>query len=373
VLHVCQPVDGGVARYVADVCADQLSRGWQVGLACPSSELARQLGTDADWWCWPATRSPDLVTLAQIASLARIVADVAPDVVHLHSAKAGLAGRLTLRGHRPTIFSPHGWSWLAVSGATAKLTVRWERLAARWTQLLVCVGREEYERGLAVGIDAPMSVVRNGVDLGVFVPATDADRSAARARLNLDNDAPLVVCPGRVTQQKGQDVLLAAWPRIRAACPTARLAIVGDGDPSLLTGLRTAHHGNDGTDFAPATSDIRPWLAAADVIALPSRWEGLPLVALEAAATGRAIVASAVGGLPEVVNPDMGALVPPEDPEALADALVARLRDPQRLRREGTAAAAAAGKFDQRNTLEQLAVLTSSLAQTHARATRNRA
>ena len=361
VLHVCQPVDGGVGRYVRDACLDQLGRGWRVSLACPAGALSGELAeAGVRWRSWSATRSPGPTTLAETLALRRIVDSAGPDVVHLHSSKAGLAGRLAVRGRRPTVFQPHGWSWLAATGRTRRLATRWERLAARWTTTVVCVGDGERAAGDDAGVTAPTRVVRNGVDRRQFPDPEPGARAGARAMLGLRDDRPLVVCPGRLTWQKGQDVLLAAWPAVRERCPTAVLALVGDGDlvADLLRDAPT------GVRFVPPTRDVRAWLVAADVVALPSRWEGLPLTALEAAATGRSMVGSDISGLREVVVAGTGRLVGPEDPAALAEALVARLSCPATAEAEGARALELVEHFDQRHTLHTLAGLTADLAGT---------
>jgi len=185
-------------------------------------------------------------------------------------------------------------------------------------------------------------------------------RAEARAMLGLRDDRPLVVCPGRLTQQKGQDVLLAAWPAVRERCPSAVLALVGDGE--LASGL--LRDGPAGVRFVPPTQDVRAWLVAADVVALPSRWEGLPLIALETAATGRSMVGSDINGLREVVVAGTGRLVGPGDPAALAEALVERLCCPAMAEAEGARALELVEQFDQRHTLHTLAGLTAGLAGT---------
>jgi glycosyltransferase involved in cell wall biosynthesis len=126
-----------------------------------------------------------------------------PDVVHLHSSKAGLAGRLAVRGRVPTLFQPHGWSWLAAPNTLLRATLAWERLAARWTSAYICVGDGEAELGRAKALRGRFMVVRNGVDLEQFQPAGEVERLAARARLGVPHDAALAVCVGRVTRQKG--------------------------------------------------------------------------------------------------------------------------------------------------------------------------
>ncbi len=130
VLHVTQPVDGGVARVVTDLTRDQLTAGLRVTVACPDGgPLAaglRALGADVRHW--PATRSPGPALAAEVRRLARVIEDVRPALVHAHSAKAGLAARLAVRGRVPTVFQPHAWSFEAVDGAAARLALGWERL-----------------------------------------------------------------------------------------------------------------------------------------------------------------------------------------------------------------------------------------------------
>ena len=360
VLHVAQPVDGGVAAYVLAACADQIARGWRVAVACPDGgRLAGDLATAGiPRVPWTAGRNPGPASVAEARRLAGIVEQRRPDALHLHAAKAGLAGRLRTRLRRrlPTVFQPHGWSWLAVEGGLRAATLAWERAAARWTDLFVCVGAAEAEAGREQGVPGRYTVVRNGVDLRRFTVADDAARAAARHALGLDPVAPLAVCVGRVTRQKGQDVLLAAWPLVRADIPTARLALVGDGDQLAALSATPA----PGVTFAGAVADVRSWLAAADLVVLPSRWDGLPLTVLEAFASGRPVVASRVPGLAEVVPTPVGALVPPDDPAALGDALARRLRDPEMCRTEGRAAALHAARFDLRRTFDRLADATTS-------------
>ncbi len=360
-LHACQPTDAGVARYVAAVAADQLARGWRVTVVCPSGgQLAAALAARGiPRLPWPATRSPGMATVLETQRLSRLITAVQPDVVHLHSAKAGLAGRLAIRGALPTLFQPHGWSWLAARGGTARAALAWERHATRWTDLSVCVGEGEaaHARDRRVGIRHV--VVRNGVDLACFPPADEQARAAARDELGVGRGVPLAVCLGRVTRQKGQDVLLAAWPQVRRRCPGAQLCIVGDGD--LLPELR--HCAGPGVRFVPPVTDPRPWYAAADVMVLPSRWEGLSLTLLEALSSGRSVVVSDIPGLAEAVGVGVGARVPVGDVSVVAGAVVRRLSDPDLRAAEGRAAALTARAFDIRRTYEQLAAVTVQIAQ----------
>ncbi|TYK50960.1 glycosyltransferase family 4 protein [Actinomadura decatromicini] len=362
VLHVSQPNAGGVAVYIGQAVREQRARGWEVAVACPpGGDLpARCAAAGVPWFSWKAGRAPGPRILLESLSLRRLVKGFEPDVVHLHSSKAGLAGRLPGRPRgTPTIFQPHGWSWLAATGAQDALSRWWERVAARWSDALVCVGLGELREGVRAGVRGPFRIVRNGVDRRLFRPADAAARLVARTRLGLPATAPLAVCVGRLTRQKGQDVLVAAWPAVVARCPTARLAIVGDG--ADLDRLRRAPAAG-GVLFAPASREPADWLSASDVVVLPSRWEGLSLIALEALAVGRPLVGSDVPGIAEVVRPGVGALVPADDPGALAAAVAHRLLRPAVAEREGEAAAAASAGYDLGRTLALLASVTREVA-----------
>ncbi|MEU0196878.1 MULTISPECIES: glycosyltransferase [unclassified Streptomyces] len=326
VLHVTQPVDGGVARVVTDLARAQLAAGLRVSVACPDSPLAARLAAlGADVRHWAATRSPGPSLMGEARRLARVVADVRPDLVHAHSAKAGLAGRLAVRGRIPTVFQPHAWSFEAVGGTTAALARGWERSGARWAARVVCVSEAERRLGAAAGVRARWSVVPNGIDVERFRPAA-ADAVRARLLPDVDPAAPLVVCVGRLCRQKGQDVLLTAWESVLRRVPGARLALVGDGpDHGRLRALAPRS-----VLFAGDVADVVPWYQAADLVVLPSRWEGMALAPLEAMACGRPVVVTDVGGARESLPPGHAphCLVPAVAPAALAGALAALLLDP---------------------------------------------
>lgn len=294
---------------------------------------------------WSACRAVGPVTLAETRRLSRIIERLQPDLVHLHSSKAGLAGRLALRGRRPTVFQPHAWSFLAATGPQRPAALAWERYATRWAHCTIFVSERERDDGIQYGVPAPGAVVHNGIDLDRFQPANDADRTAARTRLGLP-DGPTAVCVGRICRQKGQDLLMAAWPAIRAAVPGATLALVGDGPAagSLAAGAPA------GVIFAGPVADPRPWYAAANVVVQPSRWEGMALTQLEAMACARCVVATDVGGAGEMLPASSRhALVPAGDITGLVVATVTRLNCSALAGREAAAARARiCAEFDQR-------------------------
>lgn len=331
-----------MARVVTDLVAAQVRAGLRPVVACPPGGRLATGAADAGArvWAWPAERAPGPLLGREVASARRLVRACAPDVLHAHSAKAGLAGRLAVRGRVPTVFQPHAWSFEALEGRAARLAAGWERFGVRWSDRVVCVSEAERRAGQRAGVAARWSVIHNGVDLDRFRPVSSRAARSARAGLPLlagvPAGAPLAVCVGRLSRQKGQDVLLSAWRRVRV--PGARLVLVGDG-PRGVELRRTAP---EGVLFAGASGDVRPWLHAADLLVLPSRWEGMALAPLEAMACGRPVLLSDVDGARESLPPGHvpHCLVPPEDPVALASALTALLGDPALRTELGTAAGA---------------------------------
>ncbi len=328
ILHLTQPVDGGVARVVTDLVRSQLADGLDVTVICPDSPLADRLrALGAHVRRWRATRSPGASLAREVRHLARLIDEVRPDLVHAHSAKAGLAGRLAVRGRIPTVFQPHAWSFEAVGGGTAALALLWERWGARWAGRMICVSEAERVTGVRSGITGRWAVVPNGIDPERFHPASaDTARAGLAPLAGLPPRTPLAVCVGRLCRQKGQDVLLRAWDTVVRRVPDARLVLVGDGPDRD----RLRAHAPASVLFAGAVGDPAPWYQAADLVVLPSRWEGMALAPLEAMACGRPVVVTDVDGARESLPPSFTArcLVPPEDPGALAGAVGELLLDP---------------------------------------------
>lgn len=330
VLHVTQPLDGGVGRVVAGLVRAQRAGGWQVTLASPPGpglpEEAAAAG--ADLRTWPATREPGPSVLTECRRLSTVVSSTRPDIIHLHSAKAGLVGRLVLRGRCPTVYSPHGWSFHAARGPLRRAVLAWERLAARrWTDRLVCVSADEQDTGERAGIRARWAVIENAVDTIAF-RQLPGGRALARQSLGIALDTPLAVCVGRLSEAKGQDLLLDQWSVVRARVPGAELVLVGDGPLRD----RLAGRAQPGVLLVGPANPV-DWYAAADVVVVPSRWEGMALAPLEAMASARSVVAFEVDGLPPLLR-RQGAVVPRGRMPTLAAAVADRLEDGERRRAE---------------------------------------
>ncbi len=185
----------------------------------------------------------------------------------------------------------------------------------------------------------------SGVDVEAFQPIEEERRHAVRRRWGIEEGVPLIVCVSRLVPRKGQDQLLRAMPRVRAALGEARLVIVGQGRYEATLRVLAGRYDptaifTGGLDF----EDMVDLLAAADVAAVPARTrgggldvEGLGIVYLEAQACGVPVIAGDSGGAPETVTPASGRVVPGDDAEDLAEALVEVLGSRQRRAEMGAA------------------------------------
>lgn len=202
---------------------------------------------------------------------------------------------------------------------------------------VVAVSRALADEVAALGVPRDrLALVMNGVDAALFHPRPRAD---ARRALGLP-DGPLAVFVGNLKVHKGVHDLLAAFEQAAARAPALRLAIVGGGDERAAVAAAAERLGDRLVVAGPRPlAEIPTWMAACDVLVLPSHAEGTPNVVLEALACGRRVVATAVGGIPDLItSPALGALVPPRDPDALADALAreaAAPYDPDEVARQG--------------------------------------
>ncbi len=284
-----------------------------------------------------------LVRAARTAGLEVLARRHDARLVHVHFGYAvhdvlGLVGRR----HLPLVLSLHGDD---VTALPALRPGHYERIAPVVDALVVpshWLAARTAELGFA---PERTHVIASGVDTSRFTPSP------------LPEGAPTVTFVGRFVEKKGLDVLLAAWPSVRQAVPTAELHVLGDG-PQLELVAAAASDPNLGVthhrpDPARRHDQVRDLLRAATVVATPSRTaadgdaESLLLVNLEAQASGRPVVTTRHGGIPEFVEDGGSALVvDPADPRALAGALVAVLQDRHLAAGLGAAGPAVAARFE---------------------------
>jgi glycosyltransferase involved in cell wall biosynthesis len=235
------------------------------------------------------------------------------------------AGWLARRMHLPYVVKVHG-SDLNVQ-AEHWLRRRQIRTALRGAAAVVAVSRALADKAISLGADADrVHVLYNGVDAALF---SCGSRAEARARLGLSADALMLLYVGNLKASKGCLDLLEAFPALLATQPRARLVFVGTGASreALIARAMVLGCSEQITLVGGvAHESLGDWFRAADLLCLPSHNEGVPNVVLEAMACGTPIVATHVGGIPEVVPEFAGILVPPQQRDALATALITATR-----------------------------------------------
>jgi glycosyltransferase involved in cell wall biosynthesis len=271
-----------------------------------------------------------LVALETLRAVRRVAAELRADgvqVVHGYQWRPALIGALAARLARvPVVLA----SKRSLSGDSRAERRAW-RLLGRLVDAITVNADALRTEAMAHGVHSRWVLVRNGIDLGRFTPS-GADAAAARAAVGLDPARPVIGAVGRLEARKGHDDLLRAVARLggRPGAPPPQVALVGDGPERETLRALAGELGIAGAvRFAGTVPDVRPWLAAMDVFVLPSREEGSSNAALEAMASGRAVIATGVGGTAELIEDGRtGLLVPPRDAEALATALATVLDAP---------------------------------------------
>ena len=287
----------------------------------------------------------DLVALCRLWQL---IGRCRPDIVEFSTPKAGLLGTLAawLRGVPRRVYMLRGLKLETTSGLKRRILLAAERLAARCAHAVLCNSESLRAECLALRV-APRSKLHllgegssNGVDIDRFSPGL----SPIREQLGIPQNVPVIGFSGRLTRDKGLPELCKAFDRMLCAEPSIRLLLVGWFDvaeDALDPGFRTrilSHPNIYCTGFVP---DTAPYYRAMDLFVLPTWREGFPNVVLEAAATGLPVVTTESTGARDSVLPEItGLLIPPGYPDAICEAVMKLIRDPQRRQRMGQAARA---------------------------------
>ena len=339
IVHVVNSLDyGGLERVVADLAIEQRARGMDVRVfsICETGGFRDALeAAGVPVTVAGKTRTLDLRVLRMLRQ-----ASAGADIVHSHNfvpnyyAATSLLG---LRGRPALVNTCHNMG-TRLDNRRLRLLYRW---SLRHTARAAMVGEQVRRRFVDDGIvPAPLAAtVLNGIPVRRFGRGADA-RAAARARLGIPPAAPVLGCVGRLVGLKNHRLLLGCLPQLAAAHPDVRLLLVGDGPlEATLKAEAVALGIADRVVFAGACDDVPALLPALDVFVLPSLTEGLSIALLEACAAGLAVVASDVGGNPEIVHDGVsGRLFHSGDGATLCALLDDLLGDAAQRDRLGTAA-----------------------------------
>jgi glycosyltransferase involved in cell wall biosynthesis len=344
------PLQGGYERAAARISAALAERGHRVQVVTERRERA-----------WPAVDRVDGVPVRRLpvafrrglhaaTGSATLAAWLLPnlrrfDVLHAHSYGTPTAAAIALAAlaRVPVVLKlpsmgEGGIAAILAGPGPARALVR--RLHRRVGACLA-PSRAVRDEAVAFGIPAErVHLLPNGIDTGRHRPASPGERAAARRELGLDGGGPVVLCVAQLRPEKGVFTLLHAWERVAADLPDARLVYAGEGEERAALEAEVARSPAAASVRLAGFTDPRPWYAAADLLAIPSDFEGFSNVLLEGMSSGLPVVATRVSGTEDAfAAAELGEMVEPQDPETLAAALRRMLGDPAR-----RAACGAAGR-----------------------------
>jgi glycosyltransferase involved in cell wall biosynthesis len=365
VLHINEATTAGVGRHLYDLSCEMQKAGLDVTVACPRARegasddvsfVDRLVSAGLSVAIVPMRRRIHLRSdIRSLHALIKLIREGRFDVVHAHSSKAGVLGRLAawtgaLRGERPvTVYTPNAFAFSGARTAWARWLYRAiERCLGHYaTDALICVSPSELAQAQEYAIVASqrMVLIENAIDFSQY--ASGGDPAAAKARLGLDPASLAVGFVGRLARQKGVTCLVEAARLVLEAGVECQFLLVGEGELEDVVREMVQRADLDGRVLlAGFQSEIAEVLGALDVFVLPSLYEGLSYSLMEAMAAGRPVVATRVAGNCDLVRDrENGLLIPPGDAMALSEALIELICAPAERTRLGCGAAETARRW----------------------------
>ncbi|ARQ01578.1 glycosyltransferase family 4 protein [Pseudorhodoplanes sinuspersici] len=330
ILHVFRSPVGGLFRHVIDLVRGQTARGHQVGIVCDAltggERASRLLDAVAPELALGVVRLPmgRHLAVSDYSAIRQIAASVernAPDIVHGHGAKGGAYARLAVGADGPVrAYTPHGGSLLFKPDAMlGRFYLTLEKILQRRTDLFLFESAF-IERLYHAKVGDPRAMTR-------IVPNGVAE--AEFAEVPLRADATDILFIGELRHLKGVDVLLAALAGLRAKGIALSATIVGDGKARLDLQRQAQTAGLGDSVRFQLPKPAREAFSLGRVMVVPSRMESFPYIVLEAAAAGKPLIATHVGGIPDMFGPYADRLIPADDREALESALALAINHPE--------------------------------------------
>jgi glycosyltransferase involved in cell wall biosynthesis len=321
VLHVITDTNiGGAGRYLLNLLSAWDENRYSVAVACPAGgELEKRLKS-LGVKVYPLKGGEKSFRISHVAQILGIIAREKVDLIHTHASLSGrIAGKLS--GCR-VVMTRH---WMGKKSEMGLLR-RWiNRIIYRLlTDRVIAVSRAVKVSLIEIGVPAWLiKTVYNGIN----IPNIFENCGKLRMELNIPAGVPLLGMIARLVPEKGHEYAIKAMPEILRRFPDARLVLVGDGPSrTYLEDLCERVGVKERVIFLGFRKDVEKIAIDFDVILMPSLSEGLPLALLESMALGKPVVASEVGGIPEVIKDGInGVLVPPGDAGALAEKIVGLL------------------------------------------------
>lgn len=332
IVHILRAPLGGLFRHVVDVTQGQIERGHRVGLICDSTtggaradavlaELAPRLALGIERI--PITRELSPSDIYALLRISRRIKALMPDVLHGHGAKGAALARLTPSApHAIRAYTPHGGSLVYCPGTIGGGFYRTLERMLNWRTDLFLFESSYIADLFRAVIGRPhgmVRVVRNGIAEMEFEPVAPRP------------DATDIVCVGELRPVKATDVLIEALAILKRSGRSVSATIAGEGPEAHKLQLQASRLGVANQIHFIGHCPARTAFTMGRILIIPSRAESLPYVVLEAAAAGLPIIATGVGGVPEIFGPQASELIPPDDVAALTGAIAAAIDDPEQM------------------------------------------
>lgn len=330
VLELIRTASGGMKQHYISLAKGLKGAGFEVLAACnfdaTTMEELRDEGIKVCPFHLPGEIQPHMDAIRAV-EIANMIVKHGVDVLHCHGFKAGVVGRVgAILAGCPKVYTVHNSVLSSFHGMRRTMLSKIEKALTRRTEGIVAVSNAlklELERECGIPGDK-VTVIYNGISLPLVGKGQNV-----RRRLGIKPEAVVVGSVARLIPSKGIHYLLDAIPLIKNCCENVCFMIVGDGPYERALKMRTEDLGiEDDVIFTGYVTPVWDYLDAMDVFVLPSLSEGLSVSILEAMAMGKPVIASSVGGIPEIITHGKnGYLVPPGDPAALACAIICLIKN----------------------------------------------
>ncbi len=336
ILLILEATAGGTRRYITQVLSHLDLNRFEPVLFCAAErdpaflediEIIRRRGIKVLFFPMKREISP-ISDFWLTLKMSKAIRQEKPDIVHTHSSKAGIIGRTAARlaGVAKIAHTPHVFPFeMDVGKFKRRFYLFLERIAARWTSLLIAVSNSEKDVALEYGLfKAGNTVVNaNGIDPELWRVVDIGEREKLREQAGIPNGVFVVGMVGRFMPQKGHRILVEAAELLLKKNRDIHFVLVGEGElKNKIRNLTVSKKIESKFHFFEQTDRVADYYATFDCLVLPSLWEGCPFTAMEAMAMRIPVIASSVGGVSEIIEDRIsGLLTPPADASSLADAI----------------------------------------------------
>lgn len=336
IVHIAQSA-GGVAEYLYMFLKNFKDDNYEHIMVVSQDykgQLDRFKPYTSNIYSVPMVREVELKNdIKAILKVRKILKQIKPDIVYLHSSKAGAIGRIALAFNFKTkiLYNAHGWYFNAqISDKKRKIFALIEKILAIKTDKIINISKSEYESALKYKI-APkkkMCIIENGIDFTKF-ENNDKYREETRKKYHIENNEIVIGVVGRLTEQKDPMTMIKAFELVYKENKNTRLMYVGSGE--LEKNVKQYAKEKNILDMIIITgwvNNVEQYIPAFDIAVLPSKWEGFGLVLIEYMACDKPIIATNVGGIKDIIeNEKNGLLVEVENEKQLQEAIKKYIKD----------------------------------------------